>query len=1290
MKNLLFSLLRNFGKLTLLFCISLMLFFTGASAQTTETFGPQPCSMDYFWSNWHDPSSVRFTIEGGSYIHCLAFHGYLNSNAFIDNYNVSISSCKIKSTSTFSVKSLYLYPSDDLGGSTNQTSGVNVTLTGKLAGTTKFTYSPPSSDFASASYTNVTDRGFSLVNFATPGYDNIAIDELVITPGGTTVYLGIDNFTWAWAPLPTVSGISPTSGNTAGGTSVIITGTNFTGATAVKFGSTDAAGYTVNSATQITATSPAGAAGAVDITVATAAGTSSTISSDQFTYNAGATITSFSPLTGPVGTTVTITGTCFNTAPANNIVFFGATKATVSAATTTSLTVTVPSGATYAPITVLNTGTNLAAYSSANFNPTFTPNKGSISTSDFADKVDFATNSIPYSVALGDIDGDGKPDLVFVNSGSNNVSVLLNTGNSGSISFATKVDFATGDRPWGVAIGDIDGDGKPDLVIANYDANTMSVLRNTSSSGSISFAAKIDFTTGIMPYGVAIGDIDGDGKPDIALAMLGGVSVLRNTSSSGSITFATHSDIATGTGSCSVAIGDLDGDSKPDLVIANYNEYTVSVLRNTGSSGSISFADQVDFATGIHPHVVRIGDIDGDGKLDLAVANESSNTVSVLRNMSTIGSISFDTKSDFTTGYLPYSVTIGDIDGDGKPDLVSTNSGAGTMSILRNTSSSGSISFTGKVDLTANAGPRSVAIGDLDGDGKPDLAVINEASNNVSVFRNKPQIQPVISSFSPLTGPVGTLVTITGIFLSNPSAFTIGGVNAIVVSNDGTSLVGMVMPGATTGIVTVTTAEGTANGADTFTVTATPFPAVQQGSKLVGTGNTGTANQGTSVSVSADGNTAIVGGYQDNSGQGAAWIYTRSGSTWTQQGSKLVGTGNTGAAYQGFSVSISANGNTAIVGGYGDNSNQGAAWIYTRSGSTWTQQGSKLVGTGNTGAAYQGCSVSLSADGNTAMVGGYGDNSNQGAAWVYTRSGSTWTQQGSKLVGTGNTGAAYHGCSVSLSADGNTAMVGGYGDNSNQGAAWVYTRSGGTWTQQGSKLVGTGNLGAAYQGCSVSISADGNTAIVGGYTDNNYEGAAWVYTRSGGIWSQQGSKLVGSGGWNIAVSQGASVCLSADGNTAMVGGYEDNNYEGAVWVFTRSGSTWTQQGSKLVGTGNAGTTSDQGISVSLSANGNTAMVGGNYDNNGQGAAWIFIPEVSPTTQASAITDDALLLYPNPATDGFTINTGEKITTVSIYNLSGILVLAQQAIGNTFINISSLHPGVYVVKANRLAVKLVKE
>jgi hypothetical protein len=470
---------------------------------------------------------------------------------------------------------------------------------------------------------------------------------------------------------------------------------------------------------------------------------------------------------------------------------------------------------------------------------------------------------------------------------------------------------------------------------------------------------------------------------------------------------------------------------------------------------------------------------------------------------------------------------------------------------------------------------------------------------------------PVITSFTPSSGGVGALVTVTGNNLNNPTAFSIGGKPAVIISNTGTQLVGMVMPGATTGPVSITNADGTAAGSGNFTASPTLYPNTQQGAKLVGSGSIGAASQGFSVAVSADGNTAVVGANTDNSGQGAAWIYVQSGGNWVQQGSKLVGTGNSGAARQGSSVAISADGNTVAIGGIADHGNIGAAWIFTRTTGIWAQQGSKLVGTGNVGASKQGL-VSLSADGNTLAVGGSGDDELNGAVWMFTRGGSTWTQQGAKLVGTGFSFNAEQG-KVALSADGNTAIVGGFmdgGDNSNNhGAAWIFVRNTGVWSQQGDRLIGTGGSVDAAQGSSVAISADGNTAIVGGYNDKNniagsgFVGAAWVFTRSGATWTQQGSKLAGTGAAGEA-GQGWSVALSADGNVAMIGGKSDNTNQGAVWVFKRSGSTWAPQGIKQVGTGSIGS-AQQGSSLAMSADGSVAIEGGPNDNSNQGAVWAF-------------------------------------------------------------------------------------
>lgn len=399
---------------------------------------------------------------------------------------------------------------------------------------------------------------------------------------------------------------------------------------------------------------------------------------------------------------------------------------------------------------------------------------------------------------------------------------------------------------------------------------------------------------------------------------------------------------------------------------------------------------------------------------------------------------------------------------------------------------------------------------------------------------------------------------------------------------------------------------------------AAPLPAqfIQQGGKLTASNASGPAGLGP-VALSADGNTALVGGPADAAGAGAVWVWTRNGNTWTQT-AKLVGTGAVGNARLGVSVALSADGNTAIAGGFLDHSAAGAAWVWVRRNNTNWSQEAKLVGTGATGNAYQGYSVALSGDGNTALVGGYNDAGGIGAVWAWTRTSGTWSQQGNKLVGSGSAGTPYQGYSVALSGDGNTALIGGFLDDSGAGAAWVWTRSGHSWSQDGSKLVGSGATGRAYQGVSVALSSDGDTALVGGFVDNNGDGAVWPWTRSAGMW-KQGPKLTGAGAAGHAY-QGVSVALSANGNTALAGGFLDEGGKGAAWVWTRNGSGWSHQGSKLVGTGGVGN-SGQGRNVALSDDGTTCLIGGAFDNESAGAAWAYVFTVDVSRQVSVSQSD---------------------------------------------------------------------
>jgi hypothetical protein len=383
---------------------------------------------------------------------------------------------------------------------------------------------------------------------------------------------------------------------------------------------------------------------------------------------------------------------------------------------------------------------------------------------------------------------------------------------------------------------------------------------------------------------------------------------------------------------------------------------------------------------------------------------------------------------------------------------------------------------------------------------------------------------------------------------------------------------------------------------------------------------------GESVSISANGSTAIVGAAGDDNYKGSAYVFTRSGSIWSQQ-AKLVASDGAGSDYFGNSVSISADGNTAIVGARGDDTNKGSVYVFTRSGSTWSQQ-SKLLANDGDYNDYFGHSVSISADGNTAIIGAYTDDSSRGSAYIFTRNGTTWSQQ-AKLLASDGVGSDYFGYSVSISADGNTAVVGAHADDSpevNKGSAYVFTRSGSTWGQQ-AKLLANDGVAGDYFGISVSISADGNTAIVGAFGDNGGTGSAYIFTRSGSTWSQQ-AKLLSNDG--IGYDRfGISVSISADGNTAVVGAYvADIPYtltdSGSAYIFTRSGSVWVQQIRLLA---SDGAMSDYfGRSVSISADGSTAIVGANGDDSPEydrGSAYIFSGTVAATIYPD--TQTAILL-----------------------------------------------------------------
>ncbi len=467
------------------------------------------------------------------------------------------------------------------------------------------------------------------------------------------------------------------------------------------------------------------------------------------------TITSFAPISGNVGTVVTIEGTNFNTAAQDNVVFFGATRAVVTNATATTLTVTVPVGATCSEITLFN-GT-LATASLSKFTPTFSPVNPTITASDFDPKIDIAPGNWPYQVQLGDIDGDGKSELVVANRASYSVSVFRNISTSGSINFAPKVDFATAQEPRGLTLADIDGDGKLDISTTGGNLNQVAftVLRNTSTSGTIGFAPKVETNTATATYSVASADVDSDGKIDL---IFGGpvLKIYRNTSAPGTVSFDAPADFPAVSDVTAIDTADFDGDGKKDICVTTGNNLTV--LRNLSSYGTIALDAGITFPT-YYSVGVDASDHDGDGKPEIAVTlANNTNKLNVYHNTSSAGSISFDNPLENDTPQNPYGIASGDLNGDGNIDLITSNAGqngtAANISLFQDIDES-SLYFNPNVNLELGTWPYYVTIGDIDGDGIPEVVSSSVEANIVSIYRGHPQSSNAL--LSNLTTTAGDL-----------------------------------------------------------------------------------------------------------------------------------------------------------------------------------------------------------------------------------------------------------------------------------------------------------------------------------------------------------------------------------------------------------------------------------------------------------------------------------------------------------------------------------------------------
>jgi hypothetical protein len=465
---------------------------------------------------------------------------------------------------------------------------------------------------------------------------------------------------------------------------------------------------------------------------------------------------------------------------------------------------------------------------------------------------------------------------------------------------------------------------------------------------------------------------------------------------------------------------------------------------------------------------------------------------------------------------------------------------------------------------------------------------------------------PEITSFTPNKGPIGCLVKINGKNLTQVDTILLGGQACILVNQSATSLTFMPMSNCVSGPIYIANSLGNFSSSNSFEITKPAIPTGQQGEKLIFNDITGFSYLGNSVSISADGNNAIFGAPRNNSFQGAAWVFTRDKTVWSQEGNRLQASSSSAQAYMGFSVAMSADGNTAVVGQMFDGGTYyiGAALIYVRNNNLWSLQ-AKLIGSENIGSSHQGYAVAISADGNSVIVGGETDNNGSGAIWFYKRTANNWKQIGHKKYQEG-TNFKKLGSAVSMSANGKMAIV-SEPYNGDKGSFWTYMYSDTGWVQIGNKMSNPDRTNCENFGTHLALSADGSTAIVGA-AENNQNVCAFIYKFSDSTWTMAGTKLRGNDAIQSNGLYGpyAGVGINANGKIAVLGDPNDNNRLGAVWVFTEENGEWTQYGNKLVGRSSNNIYGSQGAAVAISADGQTILSGAPNDGGDIGAVWVFV------------------------------------------------------------------------------------
>lgn len=483
---------------------------------------------------------------------------------------------------------------------------------------------------------------------------------------------------------------------------------------------------------------------------------------------------------GAMGETVTLKGNNFGTNAAKLEVFFGGVKGTVLTATDHIVEVEVPEGATHDYISLRNVDTKLTGYSSQQFYISFSGTSDAISANDFATQQDWSTKSGSttsdlYDFCMCDFNNDGKVDIATANKGAlNYVTIHINNSTTGNISFIrdpTK-DIILNTSTLHVNCGDLDGDGKYDLV-ATEEGNT-GRLFYLKGVGDGSFSTSSIQLNSLIRH-IQLADLDLDGKPEAILSnkSTNEIIILPNTSNMSTISFGTPirvtiSSIRASDGTDALQVEDIDNDNLPDIIVSPTQSADVHVLRNKSSLGNFQFDNPLTFTVPSAITGLKVGDLNNDGKADVAVSRYSltgNQQMSILKNTSSPGAISFATHVSFDVELnQSWGLDFGDLNGDGLPDIViphatpsiTTPSLKSKLTVLEN---KGGMNFQ-KSFIEKNDISRHARIADVDNDGKPDIVGASVdfsisgfgtiIASNVFTFRNKRCMMPMIIPEGPI------------------------------------------------------------------------------------------------------------------------------------------------------------------------------------------------------------------------------------------------------------------------------------------------------------------------------------------------------------------------------------------------------------------------------------------------------------------------------------------------------------------------------------------------------------